>query len=98
MTDQKPTNELGQATSSYLRSAAHQPVQWRQWGDAAFEAARREDKPTLLDIAAVWCHWCHVMERERYESEEVARTINESYIAVNADRDKRPAIAARDPV
>ena len=95
MTDEKPTNELGEASSSYLRSAAHQPVQWRPWGDAAFEAARREDKPILLDIGAVWCHWCHVMDRESYENEELARIINESYVAVKVDRDERPDIDAR---
>src|SRR6266516_2628796 len=95
MTDERPTNELGQASSSYLRSAAYQPVNWRQWSDAAFEAARREDKPILLDIGAVWCHWCHVMDRESYESEELAQIINESYIAVKVDRDERPDIDAR---
>jgi len=95
MSHERPINELGQASSSYLRSAAHQPVQWRPWGDAAFEAARREDKPILLDIGAVWCHWCHVMDRESYENEELARIINESYIAVKVDRDERPDIDAR---
>src|SRR6266566_6234929 len=95
MTDQRPTNELGQASSSYLRSAAHQPVKWRQWSDAAFEAARREDKPILLDIGAVWCHWCHVMDRESYENEDIARIINEGYVAVKVDRDERPDIDAR---
>src|SRR5256885_8341982 len=96
MTDEKPTNELGEASSSYLRSAAHQPVQWRPWGDAAFEAARREDKPILLDIGAVWCHWCHVMDRESYENEELARIINESYVAVKVDRDERPDIRSEE--
>ena len=95
MSDGKPTNELAQARSAYLRSAAHQPVQWREWGDAAFEQARREDKPILLDIGAVWCHWCHVMDRESYENEEIARLINEHYIAVKVDRDERPDIDAR---
>src|SRR5436309_8156013 len=95
MTDEKPTNELGQASSSNLRSAAHQPVKWRKWSDAAFEAARREDKPILLDIGAVWCHWCHVMDRESYENEELARIINEGYVAVKVDRDERPDIDAR---
>jgi hypothetical protein len=78
-----------------LRSAAHQPVQWREWGNAAFDQARREDKPILLDIGAVWCHWCHVMDRESYENEEVARIINEHYIPVKVDRDERPDIDAR---
>ncbi|HEV2495822.1 MAG TPA: thioredoxin domain-containing protein [Terriglobia bacterium] len=95
MSEPKPTNALVHAASSYLRSAAHQPVQWNEWGDAAFEAARRDDKPILLDIGAVWCHWCHVMDRESYESEEVARVINENYVAVKVDRDERPDIDAR---
>src|SRR5213083_1038554 len=95
MTQQGPSNALAAATSSYLRSAAHQPVKWRQWSDAAFEAARREDKPILLDIGAVWCHWCHVMDRESYENEELARIINEGYVAVKVDRDERPDIDAR---
>jgi len=95
MNESKPTNALAHAASSYLRSAAHQPVQWNEWGDAAFEAARRDDKPILLDIGAVWCHWCHVMDRESYESEEVARVINENYVAVKVDRDERPDIDAR---
>ena len=95
MTDERPTNALAQAASSYLRSAAHQPVQWREWGDAAFQAARQQDKPILLDIGAVWCHWCHVMDRESYESVEVARLINEHFIPVKVDRDERPDIDAR---
>src|SRR5438876_3421381 len=95
MTDEKPTNALAQAASSYLRSAAHQPVQWREWGDAAFQAARQQDKPILLDIGAVWGHWCHVMDRESYESVEVARLINEHFIPAKVDRDERPDIDAR---
>jgi len=95
MKNDKPANDLGRAQSAYLRSAAHQPVQWREWGDATFELARREDKPILLDIGAVWCHWCHVMDRESYENEEVARIINEHYIPIKVDRDERPDIDAR---
>lgn len=95
MNQEKPANELQQAQSAYLRSAAHQPVAWREWGDATFELARRVDKPILLDIGAVWCHWCHVMDRESYENAEVARLINEHYIAVKVDRDERPDIDAR---
>jgi uncharacterized protein YyaL (SSP411 family) len=59
-------NQLKNASSAYLRSAAHQPVDWHEWGEGAFERARREDKPILLDIGAVWCHWCHVIDRESY--------------------------------
>ena len=57
-------NSLAKASSAYLRSAMHQPVEWHEWGEAAFAQAKSEDKPILLDIGAVWCHWCHVMDRE----------------------------------
>ena len=73
----------------------HQPVQWREWGPGAFAAARAEDKPILLDIGAVWCHWCHVMDRESYEDPAVAKVINAHYIAVKVDRDERPDVDAR---
>jgi len=95
MNFKEPTNELAQAASAYLRSAAHQPVNWREWGDRAFAQAREQDKPILLDIGAVWCHWCHVMDRESYENPEVARLINEHYVAVKVDRDERPDIDSR---
>jgi uncharacterized protein len=90
-----PANSLVKARSAYLRSAAHQPVQWCEWGDEAFDKAQRENKPILLDVGAVWCHWCHVMDRESYENEEIARLINENYVAVKVDRDERPDIDAR---
>src|ERR1700674_1047509 len=88
-------NALSRASSSYLRSALHQPVRWHEWGQAAFDLAKKENKPILLDIGAVWCHWCHVMDRESYEDAEVARLINENYIAVKVDRDERPDVDAR---
>ncbi len=88
-------NALGRASSAYLRSAMHQPVRWREWGAEAFVDAQREDKPVLLDIGAVWCHWCHVMDRQSYESAEIARLINENFIAVKVDRDERPDVDAR---
>ncbi len=89
------TNRLEHAASSYLRSARHQPVQWNVWGEAAFARAEAEDKPILLDIGAVWCHWCHVMDRESYEDAEIARIINENFVAVKVDRDERPDVDAR---
>ncbi|MGB9409322.1 MAG: thioredoxin domain-containing protein [Terracidiphilus sp.] len=88
-------NLLEDAASSYLRSARHQPVWWHPWNDAAFARAQAEDKPILLDIGAVWCHWCHVMDRESYESPEIAAIINEHYVAVKVDRDERPDVDAR---
>ncbi len=88
-------NALAQASSAYLRSAMHQPVRWEQWGDAAFGRAQREDKPILLDIGAVWCHWCHVMDRESYENEFTAQVINEHFVAIKVDRDERPDVDTR---
>ena len=95
--DTKPghTNLLEHASSAYLRSARHQPVQWNPWGEAAFAQAQSEDKPILLDIGAVWCHWCHVMDRESYENPEIAALINEHFVAVKVDRDERPDVDAR---
>jgi hypothetical protein len=88
-------NSLAQAASSYLRSARHQPVEWKAWGEAAFARAQAEDKPILLDIGAVWCHWCHVMDRESYENAEIAGLINAHFVAVKVDRDERPDVDAR---
>ncbi|MGI9103977.1 MAG: thioredoxin domain-containing protein [Terriglobales bacterium] len=88
-------NSLSQASSSYLRSAMRQPIRWHQWGEEAFAAAQRENKPILLDIGAVWCHWCHVMDRESYDDPEVARIVNDNFIAVKVDRDERPDIDSR---
>jgi len=88
-------NELASAASSYLRSARHQPVKWHAWGEAAFARAQAEDKPILLDIGAVWCHWCHVMDRESYEDPEIAALINQHFVAVKVDRDERPDVDAR---
>ena len=94
MTDQ-PANRLKDSASPYLRSAAHQPIDWHEWGDAAFARAKSEDKPILLDIGAVWCHWCHVIDRESYENSEVAKIINEHFVAVKVDRDERPDVDSR---
>src|ERR1700761_273893 len=88
-------NGLARAASAYLRSARHQPVQWHEWGAEAFEKAKRENKPVLLDIGAVWCHWCHVMDRESYENDETAAVLNDHFIAVKVDRDERPDVDTR---
>ena len=58
----------------------HQPIRWHEWGEEAFALAKRENKPILLDIGAVWCHWCHVMDRESYEDPEIAQIVNERYV------------------
>ena len=88
-------NPLAQSSSAYLRSAMHQPVQWHEWGPEAFEKARQENKPILLDIGAVWCHWCHVMDRESYENEEIAEIINANFVALKVDRDELPHVDSR---
>ncbi|HEV2289125.1 MAG TPA: thioredoxin domain-containing protein [Candidatus Acidoferrales bacterium] len=88
-------NRLKNSASPYLRSAAHQPVDWHEWGEAAFAKARAEEKPILLDIGAVWCHWCHVIDRESYENPEIAALINQFYVAVKVDRDERPDVDSR---
>jgi uncharacterized protein len=79
-------------SSAYLQSAAAQAVEWYPWGSEAFDRARREDKPILLDIGARWCHWCHVIDRESYDDREIAATINANFIPVKVDRDARPDI------
>ena len=92
---QTSENRLKDSASPYLRSAAHQPIDWHEWSEAAFEKARAEQKPVLLDIGAVWCHWCHVIDRESYENPEIAELINKLYVAVKVDRDERPDVDSR---
>src|SRR2546426_5093072 len=75
-------NLLASEPSAYLKSAAHQPVHWHPWGEPAFARARAEDKPILLDIGAVWCHWCHVMDGESYEDPGVAETLNRDFVCI----------------
>ena len=89
------SNRLKDSASPYLRSAAHQPIDWYEWSDAAFSRAKSDDKPILLDIGAVWCHWCHVIDRESYENNEIAKIINEHFIPVKVDRDERPDVDSR---
>ena len=88
-------NRLGAAASAYLRSAAHQPIHWFAWGEDAFDAARAADKPILLDIGAVWCHWCHVMDGESYEHPDIAEFLNAHFVCIKVDRDERPDVDAR---
>jgi uncharacterized protein YyaL (SSP411 family) len=88
-------NSLAAEPSAYLKSAAHQPVHWHPWGDAAFARARAERKPILLDIGAVWCHWCHVMDGESYEDPAVAELLNRDFVCIKVDRDERPDVDSR---
>ena len=73
----------------------HQPIAWHEWGPEPFTKAKEQNKPILLDIGAVWCHWCHVMDRESYEDPGLAALINENFIAIKVDRDERPDVDSR---
>ncbi len=90
----KYTNRLFLETSPYLLQHAHNPVNWHSWRDEAFETARRLNRPVLLSVGYSTCHWCHVMEEESFDDEEVARFINEHYVAIKVDREVRPDIDA----
>lgn len=86
----KHTNRLIHETSPYLLQHAHNPVDWYPWGAEALERAKREQKPILLSIGYSACHWCHVMERESFENEEIAAVMNELFINIKVDREERP--------
>ncbi len=86
------TNRLIHEKSPYLLQHAHNPVDWYPWGDAAFEKARREDKPILVSIGYSTCHWCHVMEHESFEKEDVAQLMNEHLVCIKVDREERPDV------
>lgn len=88
-------NDLARSNSPYLRTAMYQPVNWHEYEESAFRLAEQMDRPVLLDIGAVWCHWCHVMDRESYENTDVADMINSLFVAIKVDRDLRPDIDFR---
>jgi uncharacterized protein YyaL (SSP411 family) len=88
-------NRLATEKSAYLKHAADQKIDWYPWCDEAFERARQEDKPVFLSTGAAWCHWCHVMAKESFYDEDVARLLNENFICVKLDRDERPDIDRR---
>jgi uncharacterized protein YyaL (SSP411 family) len=85
-------NRLADETSPYLLQHARNPVAWYPWGQEALDKARREDKPILLSIGYSACHWCHVMERESFENEDIAALMNESFVSIKVDREERPDI------
>ncbi|HWP41317.1 MAG TPA: DUF255 domain-containing protein [Tepidisphaeraceae bacterium] len=86
------SNRLAQETSPYLLQHAHNPVDWYPWGPEAFEAARKQDKPIFLSVGYSTCYWCHVMERESFENEAVAREMNQRFINIKVDREERPDV------
>jgi uncharacterized protein YyaL (SSP411 family) len=86
------TNRLAREKSPYLLQHQHNPVDWYAWGPEAFERARQENKPIFLSIGYSTCHWCHVMERESFENENVAKFLNEHFISIKVDREERPDV------
>jgi uncharacterized protein YyaL (SSP411 family) len=88
----RPANRLARETSPYLLQHAHNPVDWYPWGPEAFERARKENKIVFLSIGYSSCHWCHVMERESFANDEVAKILNRHFVCIKVDREERPDI------
>ena len=88
----KPGNRLAGEKSPYLLQHAHNPVDWHPWGEEAFGRAREQNKMVLISIGYATCHWCHVMERESFEDEELAKYLNEHFVAIKVDREERPDV------
>ncbi len=86
------TNRLATESSPYLRQHAHNPVDWMPWGDEAFAEARRRNVPIFLSIGYSTCYWCHVMERESFEDEAIAKLLNENFVCIKVDREERPDV------
>src|ERR1700736_1988182 len=86
------SNHLLAEKSPYLQQHAHNPVDWYPWGEEAFEKARRENKAIFLSIGYSTCHWCHVMEREAFESERIAEVLNRNFVSIKVDREERPDV------
>lgn len=92
MSEHKHTNALINESSPYLLQHAHNPVNWYAWNDEALAKAKKEDKPILVSVGYAACHWCHVMEHESFEDEEVAQIMNEHFICIKVDREERPDV------
>src|SRR3984893_17811304 len=88
----KFTNKLAQESSPYLLQHAHNPVNWYPWGQDAFDKAKKENKLVFLSIGYSSCHWCHVMEKESFENEDVAKLLNQWFVCIKVDREERPDI------
>ena len=86
------TNRLAREKSPYLLQHQHNPVDWYAWGEEAFAKARRESRPIFLSIGYSTCHWCHVMERESFESPAVAACLNAHFVSIKVDREERPDV------
>lgn len=88
----KKLNRLSLEKSPYLLQHATNPVEWYPWSDEALERAKKEDKMIFLSVGYSTCHWCHVMEKESFENEDIARIMNENFINIKVDREERPDI------
>ena len=86
------SNRLAAERSPYLLQHADNPVDWRPWGEEAFDAARSSDKPIFLSIGYSTCHWCHVMEHESFENETIAGVLNRDFVPIKVDREERPDV------
>src|ERR687884_1877054 len=86
------TNRLAKESSPYLLQHAHNPVDWFPWGEEAFAKAKKENKLVFLSIGYSSCHWCHVMERESFDNEGVAKILNDHFVCIKVDREERPEI------
>uniref|UniRef100_A0A3P8QME6 Spermatogenesis-associated protein 20-like TRX domain-containing protein n=1 Tax=Astatotilapia calliptera TaxID=8154 RepID=A0A3P8QME6_ASTCA len=91
-TSHKHSNRLAKERSPYLLQHAHNPVDWYPWGKDAFDKAKNEDKPIFLSVGYSTCHWCHVMERESFEDEEIGKILSENFICIKLDREERPDV------
>ena len=91
-TTHKFTNRLSKSQSPYLLQHQHNPVDWYPWGEEAFAKATKLDKPIFLSVGYSTCHWCHVMEHESFEDEEVGRLMNDAFVCIKVDREERPDI------
>jgi uncharacterized protein YyaL (SSP411 family) len=92
VTSSRPANRLAAETSPYLLQHAHNPVDWYPWGPEAFDLARSLDKPVLLSVGYSACHWCHVMERESFEDDDIAALMNRLFVSIKVDREERPDV------
>ena len=90
-----PSNHLSGATSAYLKRASEQPVDWYPWSAEVWERARKLGRPLLIDVGAIWCSWCQLMDRDSYTRPETAAFINANFVAIKVDYDTQPALAAR---
>ncbi|PHR70437.1 MAG: thioredoxin domain-containing protein [Lutibacter sp.] len=92
MTTHKYTNDLINETSPYLLQHAHNPVDWKPWNQETLDLAKKENKLIIISVGYSACHWCHVMEHESFEDEEVAKVMNENFISIKVDREERPDV------